>query len=533
MQRICVFHYIAPLPFPPFYPTGTKKRPAKPPRDWVFLGFAGGWAGRCFPFFFCGAAGLGVLAKPGGIWYNARKELVGGGVVKKNDVIEMDFTGMTAQGSALGRHEGMAVFVPLGAPGERARVRIVKVEKRFCYGRLEEILRPAPCRVEAGCPVFAQCGGCCYRHITYEEELRVKHQRVVDALERIGGFLGLDVAPVLGASSRDGYRNKALLPLGKGPDGSLQMGFYAVNSHRIVDGGGCRLHPPEFNQLMGAFRAWAARWGDSVYDEATHTGKMRRLYLRRGTNTGELMACVVVNGRGLRHEGELVDALRAAVPSLTTVLINVNQDRTNVALGPQLRTLWGPGYIRDTLCGLTFAISPLSFYQVNPAQAQRLYETAARFAAPTGGETVLDLYCGTGTIGLSMARRAREVIGVEVVPQAVEDAWENARRNAVDNARFLCADAGQAAESLAREGVRPDTVILDPPRKGCAPGLLHTLASMGPERVVYVSCDPATLARDLKVLAGLGYELGAVQPVDMFPGTAHVETVVLIQRKDT
>lgn len=449
--------------------------------------------------------------------------------MKKNDVIELEFTGMTAQGAALGRHEGMAVFVPMGAPGERARVKIVKVEKRFCYGRLEEVLVPSPSRVPADCPAFAQCGGCCYRHIEYEEELRVKEQRVVDALERIGGFQGLAVEPILGAASRSGYRNKALLPLGKSPDGRLQMGFYAVHSHRIVDCAACQLHPPEFNALMAAFRAWAEEWGDSVYDEVSHTGKMRRLYLRRGENTGEVMACVVVNGQGLRHEDKLVDALRSAVPGLTTVLVNVNQDKTNVALGRECRTLYGPGFIRDTLCGLTFEISPLSFYQVNASQAQRLYEKAAEFAAPTGRETVLDLYCGTGTIGLSMARNAREVVGVEVVPQAVENAQENARRNGIGNARFLCADAAQAAQQLAQEGVRPDTVILDPPRKGCAPELLRTIAEMGPERVVYVSCDPATLARDLQRMGQWGYVPQRVQPVDMFPGTGHVETCVLLR----
>lgn len=448
--------------------------------------------------------------------------------MKKNDVVEMEFTGMTAGGAALGRVDGMAVFVPLGVPGEQARVKIVKVEKRFCYGRLEEVLIPAPSRVAPDCPVFAQCGGCCYRHMDYAEELRVKEQRVVDALERIGGLKGIETEPILGAKSRNGYRNKALLPLGLGPDGRLKMGFYAVNSHRIVDCEACQLHPPEFNRLMEAFRQWAKEWGDPVYDEASHTGKMRRLYLRRGANTGELMACVVVNGQGLRHEDKLVEALRQAVPELTTVLVNINRERTNVALGRELRTLYGPGFIRDTLCGLTFEISPLSFYQVNPAQAQRLYEKASEFAAPTGGETILDLYCGTGTIGLSMARKAREIVGVEVVEQAVKNAQENARLNGIGNARFLCADAAQAAEKLRQEGVRPDTVILDPPRKGCAPELLQTIADMGPERVVYVSCDPATLARDLKVLGELGFAVRRVQPVDMFPGTGHVETVLLL-----
>lgn len=450
--------------------------------------------------------------------------------LQKNDIIELAFTGATAQGAALGRHEGMAVFVPLGAPGDRALVRIVKAEKNFCYGRLEQVLEPAPCRTEPDCPYFAQCGGCCFRHISYEEELRLKQQRVTDALERIGGFRGLPVEPILGAEGRQGYRNKALLPLGRGKDGRLAMGFYAVNSHRIIDCEACRLHPPEFNALMGAFRAWAEKSGETVYDEAAHQGTLRRLYLRKGANTGEVMACVVINGDGLRDEKALVEALRSAVPGLATVVLNINREKTNVALGQELRTLFGPGYIQDTLCGLTFRISPLSFYQVNAAQAQRLYEKAAEFASPVPGDALLDLYCGTGTIGLSMASRAGSLIGVEVIPQAVENARENARRNGIKNARFLCADASKAASQLAKEGTRPQVIVLDPPRKGCSPSLVRTAAAMAPRRIVYVSCDPATLARDLKLFAELGYPPQKAAPVDMFPGTSHVETVVLLSK---
>ena len=451
--------------------------------------------------------------------------------LQKNDMIEIVFTGVTAQGAALGRQEGMAVFVPLGAPGDRALVRIVKVEKNFCYGRMEQVLEPAPCRVEPDCPYFAQCGGCCFRHISYEEELRLKQQRVADALERIGGFHSLPMEPILGAESRQGYRNKALLPLGRDKDGKLVMGFYAVNSHRIIDCQACRLHPPEFNTLMEAFRAWAEKSGETVYDEAAHKGTLRRLYLRKGANTGEVMACVVINGDRLRDEKSLVGALRAAVPELTTVVLNINRDRTNVALGRKLRTLYGPGYIQDSLCGLSFRISPLSFYQVNAAQAQRLYEKAAEFAALAPGNALLDLYCGAGTIGLSMASQAESLIGVEIIPQAVENARENARRNGVGNARFLCADASKAADQLAQEGACPQVIVLDPPRKGCSPALVRTVASMNSCRIVYVSCDPATLARDLKLFAELGYLPQKVAPVDMFPGTGHVETVVCLSQQ--
>ena len=301
--------------------------------------------------------------------------------VQKNDMVELTITGMTAQGSGVGHWEGMAVFTPLTAPGDVARVRIVKAAKNFAYGRLEELLVPSPHRVEPDCPCFSQCGGCCYRHITYEEELRIKEGRVRDALERIGGFRGLPLRPILGADSRDGYRNKALLPLGLKKDGSLSLGFYAVNSHRIVDCASCKLQPEDFNRAMEAFRAWAAQYGDPVYDEATHSGRMRRLYLRKGERSGQVLACVVVNGNGLHHEGELVEALKAAVPGLSSVVISSNRDRTNVALGKKCRTVFGSGTILDQLCGLEFQLSPLSFYQVNRTQAERLYHlprTAAR-----------------------------------------------------------------------------------------------------------------------------------------------------------
>ena len=451
-------------------------------------------------------------------------------LVQKNEIVEIEITGMTTQGAGVGHYQGMAVFTPLTAPGDVARVRVVKAAKNYAYGRLEELVSPSADRMEPDCPCFAQCGGCCYRHITYEAELGIKAARVKDALTRIGGFRSLPVRPILGADSRDGYRNKALLPLGTKKDGSLSMGFYAVNSHRIVDCEECRLQPEEFNRAMGAFREWAAAYGDPVYDEATHSGRMRRLYLRKGEMTGQILACVVVNGNGLHHETELVQALKQAVPGLASVVINSNRERTNVALGQKCRTIYGMDTIEDTLCGLRFKLSPLSFYQVNRTQAERLYEVAARYAGLTGQELLLDLYCGAGTIGLSMAGMARRLLGVEIVPQAVENARENARLNGIENAEFFCGDAGEAARMLAERGERPDVIVLDPPRKGCSPDLVRTVAEFGPKRIVYVSCDPATLARDLKLFAELGYPPVEAMPVDMFPGTAHVETVVLLSK---
>ena len=309
------------------------------------------------------------------------------------------------------------------------------------------------------------------------------------------------------------------------------MGFYAVNSHRIVNCEACALQPEEFRLAMNVFRRWAEQYGDPVYDEASHSGTMRRLYLRKGEITGEIMVCVVVNGNGLHHEAELTRMLKEALPTLASVVINSNRERTNVALGKKCRTVYGSSTIRDQLCGLEFHISPLSFYQVNRGQAERLYLQAAEYAALTGAETLLDLYCGTGTIGLSMAHRIQKLIGVEIVPEAIENAKKNAESNGIHNAEFLCRDAAQAAKLLAERGEFPDVVILDPPRKGCGADLIDTVVSFAPKRIIYVSCDPATLARDLKQFARLGYPLIEAAPVDMFPGTSHVETVVLLSHK--
>ena len=452
-------------------------------------------------------------------------------MMKKNDLFEAQITAMTAEGSGICRHENMAVFVPHTAVGDRCVVRIVKVLKRYAFGRLETLLEPSPDRIEPDCPVAAQCGGCVYRHIRYDAELAIKTQRVRDALERIGGFIGIQMEPILGAPARNRYRNKCQLPVGAAKDGSMQLGFFAVNSHRIVNTHACLLQPEEFDRAAQAFRAWQAEVGESLYDEATHTGVLRHLYMRRGEKSGEMMVCVVANAGALHGEDRLVALLRAAVPSITGILLNINRDRTNVVLGKTCRTLWGKDTISDTLCGLEFEIAPHAFYQVNRTQAEALYNKAAEYAALTGEETLLDLYCGTGTIGLSMAKRVRKLIGAEIVPQAVENAKRNAARNGIQNAEFLCADAAEAAKILFERGEQPDVIVIDPPRKGCDTALIATIAAMRPARVVYVSCDPATLARDLKQFTESGYQIQAVTPVDMFPCTAHVETVVLLSQQ--
>lgn len=450
--------------------------------------------------------------------------------LKKNDSIELEITGYTAEGSGVGRYENIAVFVPLAAVGDRLRVKILKTAKTYAFGKLEQILSPSPDRVRQDCSQFAKCGGCVYRHIDYAAELRAKEQRVRDAVERIGGFRDLPIRSIVGSANPDHYRNKAQLPIGKAAGKGITLGFYASHSHRLIPCEECFLQPAAFTAAMRAFQEWALKTGEDVYNEATGKGRLRHLYLRQAGATGEIMVCVVVNGNGVHQEPELVELLRKNVPGLKSVIINVNRERTNVVLGKKCRTVWGEDTITDMLCGLKFHISPLSFYQVNRDQAERLYTIAGEYAGLTGGETLLDLYCGTGTIGLSMAKKAGKVIGVEIVEQAVEDAKRNAERNGIANAEFLCADAAKAADMLKNRGVRPDVVVLDPPRKGCDSSLIETVVKMGPERVVYVSCDPATLARDLKIFAQQGYVPKELTPVDMFPRTSHVECVVLITR---
>ena len=450
--------------------------------------------------------------------------------LKKNQSVELTVTGYTAEGNGVGRFQGIAVFVPQAAAGDRLQVKILKTAKSYAYGKIERILSPSADRVAADCPRFATCGGCVYRHIRYRAELAAKQRRVQDAVERIAGFHFTVLNPIVGAEHPDHYRNKAQLPVGAAPDGGVTLGFYAACSHRIVDCGACLLQPEVFASAAEAFRTWQKRTREDVYNEKTGRGHLRHLFLRLAEATGEVMVCIVVNGNGVHDEPGLVEALRKNVPGLASVVINSNRERTNVILGPKCRTVWGRDFITDELCGLSFRISPLSFYQVNREQAERLYGIAADFAGLTGRETVLDLYCGTGTIGLSMAKNAGRVIGVEIVGQAVEDAKKNAAENGVENAEFLCMDAAKAADMLKNRGERPDVVVLDPPRKGCGPELIGAVAKMAPRRVVYVSCNPETLARDLKRFALLGFKTMQITPVDLFPRTAHVETVVLMSR---
>ena len=449
---------------------------------------------------------------------------------KKNASLTLEITGYTAEGMGVARWEGRVVFIPGTILGERWEVQLLKVKTNVAWGRAVRLLAPSPERVELDCPLAGRCGGCQYRHMTYEEELRAKRQRVQDALTRVGG-VSLELPQVLGAENPLRYRNKVQFPVAQEKRG-LAVGYYRSRSHDVLDVDDCLLQPETVTTLRLAFKGWMERYRVPAYDEGTCQGLIRHLYVRTN-QAGEALCCVVANGTRLPHAPELVQSLRQAAPTLAGLVLNTNTKDTNVILGPNYRTIWGRDFLEERLCGMTFRLSVPSFFQINRAQTERLYAQALEFAGLTGQETVLDLYCGIGTISLALAQRAGQVIGAEIVPEAVQDAQANAARNQVSNARFLCGDAGEAAFQLAAEGVRPQVICVDPPRKGLAPEVPEILASMAPERIVYVSCDPATLARDVKRFGELGYPAVKSQAVDLFPRTAHVETVVLLSKLNT
>ena len=452
-------------------------------------------------------------------------------MLQKNQIIPLTITDITHQGQGVGHHEGIAVFVPMTAVGDQLKVRVVKVLKNYCFGKVEEILSPSPNRVENDCPVYRRCGGCSFRHLSYEEEQRFKNNWVFENFRRIGG-VDLPQVPLLPSPKEEGYRNKAQFPVQK-KDGKVAIGFYAPRSHEVIPCVDCRLQPPSFARILTEIQGFLERENISIYDETTGKGLVRHIYLRYGEVTGEIMVCLVINGKSLPKEGHLVKRLLEVEPGIASVILNTNTKNTNVILGKECRTLYGKDHITDLLCDVKVDISPLAFYQVNRSSAENLYRKAAEFAALTGEETLVDLYCGAGTIGLSMAGQVKELIGVEIIPEAVENARSNARKNGVKNARFLCADASQAATALADEGIRPDVVVVDPPRKGCDLPVLEAIARMAPSRVVYISCNSATAARDCAEFAKLGYRAVKAQAVDLFPRTCHVETVVLLSKLNT
>ena len=453
--------------------------------------------------------------------------------LQKNQILTLRIERLSSDGSGVAHSaDGEAVFVPGTAPGDEARVRIVKDCGRYAFGILDELLTPSPDRIPADCPVAGPCGGCSLRHLDYAAELRAKQESVLDAFRRIGG-LEVPVLDILPSPEVDRYRNKVQFPVGVDKNGAPCIGFFAGRTHRIVPCPDCKLQPSVLNEIGNALCAFFAQQGIRPYDEQSGKGLVRHIFLRRGAHSGQIMVCLVCTRAKLPHAEQLCTALREQFPAISTILLNVNAKNTNVILGSESHILYGPGYIEDTLCGVPVRLGPLSFYQVNTLAAERLYGVAAQYAQLTPDDALLDLYCGMGTIGLSMAEQCRELIGVEIVPEAIESAKANAARMGeavAAKSRFFCADAGQAATQLAAEGLHPDIVMLDPPRKGCDEATLSAVVRMAPRRVVYVSCNPATAARDAAWLEQNGYHAEKVQPVDLFPRTKHVEAVLLLTK---
>ena len=432
--------------------------------------------------------------------------------------------GYSSEGLGIVRLDGAVVFVPQTIRGETVDIKITKVMKTAAVGEAVKIHAPSPERAKPECPHFGICGGCTFQHMTYTEELWAKRQRVQDALTRLGGA-AVPVEEILGAKDPTHYRNKSQYPVGA--DGSI--GFFKARSHQVVPIERCLIQSEVSDRTAQAVGAWMKRYRVPAYDERTGKGLIRHIYVRVN-RAGESLCCVVANGKQLPREPELAAMVRSAAPKTVGVVVNTNTKKGNVILGDRYRTVWGQDHIMDTLCGLHFKLSVPSFYQVNRDQAEVLYGKALEFAELTGKETVLDLYCGTGTITLCMASKAKRVIGAEIVAPAIADAEENAKRDHIENASFFCGDAADIAAKLEEEGLRPDVITVDPPRKGLAPQVIASVAAMAPERVVYVSCDPATLGRDVKLFRELGYVPSRACAVDMFPGTAHVETVVLLSK---
>ena len=447
----------------------------------------------------------------------------------RGDPLQVSIETATIDGSGIARVDGQVVFVPGTLPGEGCSVRIAHVGRSAVFAQLLSVLTPSAHRVEPDCPYFSLCGGCALRHMDYEQELALKQAHVQSCLTRIGGQT-ISALPITGAAQTDGYRNKVQFPVQE-QDGRPVAGFFSGKTHRVIPVRHCRIQPDCADAIRGAVLAWMEQYHIRAYDEQTHTGYIRHIYIRFGAESGQILVCIVANCAQLPKKKQLVAALLAAEPDITTIVFSPNTKKGNTVLGTEFHPLYGDGTITDTLCGLQFRLSAPAFYQVNHAQAERLYEKAVQLAGLTGNETVLDLYCGTGTITLCLARHAKKAIGVEIVPQAIEDAKFNAAQNGMENAEFFCMDAGQAAKMLADRRIRPDVIVVDPPRKGVSADVIEAISAMAPQRVVYVSCDPATLARDLKLLTAAGYTLQTAEAFDLFPRCAHVETVVLLSRE--
>lgn len=450
--------------------------------------------------------------------------------VKQGDNITLTVNGLGSSGEGVGKYEGFTVFVKGALPEEEVRVTITLVKKSYAVGALEEIVKASAERVEPACPVYKECGGCQLQHLSYKGQLECKRQQVQDALTRIG-HLNLEALPVLGAAEPWSYRNKMQFPAAADAEGVLQIGCYATATHSVVDTDACMISKEANNAIMKTVRTWMQHYNISAYDEKTGKGLVRHIMGRVGVHSGEVMAVIITSGYDIPHRGVLIEWLKRHVPGLVSVVQNINKKQTNVVMGSKTRVLYGPESIKDSLGSLSFHISAQAFFQVNSEQAEKLYNKALEFAALSGKETVVDVYCGTGTISLYLARHAKQVYGIEIVAPAIENAKKNAEENKCANAEFICGDAAVELPKLLAGGVRPDVLVVDPPRAGCEQKVLAAIAEVQPERVVYVSCNPASLARDLAFMEQHGYKAIVAQPVDMFPMTSHVETVVLLGRK--
>ncbi len=454
-------------------------------------------------------------------------------MIVKNQNINLDITDITHECNGVGRYDGMAVFVPLTATGDNVEAKIIKVNKNFAVGKLEKINRPSAMRAENECPVYDKCGGCSLRHISYEEELRIKEGWVRENIRRIGGFADFNTLPILPSPKTSAYRNKAQYPI-TSVDGEIVAGFYAKHSHRVIPNSLCILQPKDFQTIVDEILKFLNENKIAAYDEVSGKGIIRHIYIRTGTVSDEIMVCLVINAKSLpKHDKLIQNLLKLKLnKKIVSIVLNHNFAKSNVILGKNITTLYGKCSLTDVLCGNEFDISPLAFYQVNHAATELLYAEAVRLMELNGNEKVVELYCGAGTITLTIAKYAKEIIAIEIVPEAVVDAKHNAKTNNINNVTFICDDAMPAAKKLSSDGVIADVVVVDPPRKGCDSEVLKAIVNISPKKVVYISCNSATLARDCKYLSENGYILKTVTPVDLFPRTAHVESCALLCKED-
>ncbi len=450
-------------------------------------------------------------------------------MVEKNKHYNIEITGVSSDGNGVGKIDGFTVFVPMTVTGDVAEIIVVKVLSKYSIGRLMNIITPSAMRETPKCPVYKRCGGCHLQHIKYEHQLEIKRGFIEDAMSRIGGFVGFKCDDILGMETPERYRNKCIFPIGTNKNGEIVSGFYARRSHDIISVGDCMAGIGENEKIVGAIKEYMREAKVLPYDEATHKGIVRRVFIRDARTNGEIMVVVSINGKSLPEKDRLIARLMSVSDKIVSIYININEAHTNNVLGDTNKLIYGKAEIEDKLCGIEFKISPHSFYQINPYMTEALYNRALEYAEITSEDNVFDVYCGIGTISLAAAKRAKTVVGIEIVEQAVKNAKENARNNGIKNAQFFADNAENAVPKLINDGLKPDIVILDPPRKGSDEQTLRAIAKVAPKRIVYVSCNPSTLARDAKLLRELGYTPTACTGADMFPHTNHVETIALLQ----